>query len=267
MDHPALLKVTLDAQRRQQARRRLLRIAIPVACVIVMLGAILTIATLSYHNNRRDALALSDDLLRSLNRRVEMQVKGYLAPASKLANIAAGLLRDASFDTELTALIEPLALRVLETYPQLAMLYVADPQGNFIMGKRMPNGSIHTKRIKRSDAGAEATWLRRSPQGKIIKIEMVSDEPYDPRVRPWYRGAVRERSLYWSDIYIFFTDQQPGITVSLPISRDGVDILGVVGLDLTLEQMSAFLASLKIGEHGRAMIIDENGRLVAYPEL
>ena len=72
MDHPALLKITLDVQRRRQTRRRWLRIAIPVVCVIVMLGAILTIAMLSYHNNGRDALALSDDLLRSLNRRVEM---------------------------------------------------------------------------------------------------------------------------------------------------------------------------------------------------
>lgn len=41
----------------------------------------------------------------------------------------------------------------------------------------------------------------------------------------------------------------------------------MVGVDITLEQMSAFLANLKIGEHGRAMIIDENGRLVAYPDL
>ena len=267
MNHPALLKVTLDAQRRQQARRRLRRIAIPVACVIVMLGAILTIAALSYHHNRRDALALSDDLLSALNRRIEIQVQGYLAPASKLASIAAGLLRDQDFGTGLPALIEPLALSILETYPQLAMFYGADPQGNFVMGKRMPDGSLHTKIIKRSDSDVEATWLRRNPQGEITEIEVVSDETYDPRVRPWYRGAVRERSLYWSDIYIFFADQKPGMTVSFPVSKDGGDILGVVGLDITLEQMSTFLASLKIGQHGRAMIVDANGHLVAYPEL
>ncbi len=267
MDHPALLKVTHDAQHRQQMRRRWLRIAIPVACVIIMLGAILTIATLSYHNNRRDALALSDDLLRSLNHRVETEVKGYLAPAPKLAKIAAGLLRDQAFGADLPGLIEPLALRVLDTHPQLAMFYVANPQGHFIMGKRMPDGSIHTKRIKRSDTGIEASWLRRNPQGEVTEVEEISDETYDPRVRPWYRGAVETRSLYWSDIYIFFTNQKPGITVSIPISKGDHDILGVLGLDITLEQMSAFLASLKIGQNGQAMIIDERGRLVAYPEL
>jgi class 3 adenylate cyclase len=267
MDHPALRKVTLDTQRRHRARRRLLRIAIPVACVIVMLGAILIIAALSYHHNRRDALALSDDLLALLKQRVEMQVKDYLVPASKLPHIAAGLLRDQDFGGGLPALIEPLALHILETYPQLAMFYVANPQGHFTMGKRMPDGSIHTKMIVRSDAGVETTWRRRNSQGEITGVETVSDETYDPRVRPWYRGAVEKQSLYWSDIYIFFTDQKPGMTISLPIRRGDGDLLGVVGLDIALEHLSAFLASLKIGQHGRAMIVDEHGRLVAYPDL
>ena len=57
-----------DDQHRRRLRQRLRRIVIPVACVIMMLGAILAIATSSYQQNRRDALALSDDLLRELQR-------------------------------------------------------------------------------------------------------------------------------------------------------------------------------------------------------
>jgi hypothetical protein len=68
--HSDLIDLELDTQRRQRFRRRLQRIVIPVVCVIVMLGAILAIATLSYHRNRRDALALSDDLLRLLHHRI-----------------------------------------------------------------------------------------------------------------------------------------------------------------------------------------------------
>jgi hypothetical protein len=43
--------------------------------------------------------------------------------------------------------------------------------------------------------------------------------------------------------------------------------LGVIGLDIELTSLSAFLGSLQIGRSGRAMIIDETGRLVAYPEV
>jgi len=65
------------------------RIGIPLACVIIMLGAMLAIATFSEQQNRRDALALSDDLLRELQRRIAMEVKGYLLPAAEMARLDA----------------------------------------------------------------------------------------------------------------------------------------------------------------------------------
>ena len=57
------------------------------------------------------------------------------------------------------------------------------------------------------------------------------------------------------------------MTAALPIIADDGEIRGVLGLDIDLEQLSTFLASLQIGRSGRAMIIDETGRLVASPDL
>ena len=262
-----LIEVTLDDQHHRRLRQRLRRIVIPVACVIMMLGAILAIATFSYQQNRRDALALSDDLLRELQRHIATEVKGYLAPAAYLARLAAGGLGSQAFGTDFLSLTEVLAMHVLENYPQLVTVNIADTKGNFLMPKRMPDGSIHTKRIERADTATRVTWRRRNLQGEVIAVEHAEDDDYDPRVRPWYRGAVSGRKLYWSDIYIFFTDQKPGVTASLPIIADDGELRGVFGLDIDLEQLSAFLASLHIGRSGRAMIIDETGRLVAYPDL
>jgi class 3 adenylate cyclase len=268
MVEPAvLLDVTSVEQRSQRMRRRVLRVGIPVACVIVMLGAILAIAMFSHHQNRRDALALSDDLLRELQRRIATEVNAYLAPAADMARLAAGVLQNQAFGTDFPAGAEALAVHILENYPQLATVNVADTRGNFLMPKRMPDGSIHTKRIERTDAATRVTWRRRNLQGKVLAMEEAEDDGYDPRVRPWYHGAVSSRKLYWSDIYIFFTDQKPGVTVSLPIIADDSELRGVLGLDIDLEQLSGFLARLQIGRSGRAMIIDEAGRLVAYPDL
>ena len=100
-----------------------------------------------------------------------------------------------------------------------------------------------------------------------MAVEHAEGDDYDPRLRPWYGGAVSTGKLYWSDVYIFFTDQKPGVTVSLPIIADNGELRGVLGLDIDLEQLSAFLAGLQIGRSGRAMIIDEAGRLVASPDL
>jgi class 3 adenylate cyclase len=78
---------------------------------------------------------------------------------------------------------------------------------------------------------------------------------------------VETRRLYWSDVYIFFTDKVPGLTVSYPLYSQNDQFLAVFGIDIKLEKISTFLANLKIGRNGRAMIIEDDGVLVAYPEL
>jgi hypothetical protein len=72
---------------------------------------------------------------------------------------------------------------------------------------------------------------------------------------------------HWTGVYIFFTDQKPGITAAKAFRNGKGELLGVIGLDIELTSLNAFLGSLQIGRSGRAMIIDETGRLVAYPEM
>ena len=127
-----------------------------------------------------------------------------------MATLAAGVLRGQAFGTDFPSLTEVLAVHVLETYPQLATVNIADTKGNFLMPKRMPDGSIHTKRIERTDAATRVTWRRRNPQGEVIAVEHAEDDNYDPRGRPWYRSAVSGRKLSWSDIYIFSPTRSRG---------------------------------------------------------
>jgi hypothetical protein len=60
--------------RRGNLKRLLLRIVVPIACVALTMASILGIALYSYSNNRRDrdALALSEDVLTSLDRRLHL---------------------------------------------------------------------------------------------------------------------------------------------------------------------------------------------------
>ncbi|MGA9535589.1 MAG: hypothetical protein WBR24_06740 [Desulfobacterales bacterium] len=58
--------------RRGNLKRLLLRIVVPIACVALTMASILGIALYSYSNNRRDALALSEDVLASLDRRLHL---------------------------------------------------------------------------------------------------------------------------------------------------------------------------------------------------
>ena len=130
----------------------------------------------------------------------------------------------------------------------------------------MPDGRIDTKLIEHQGERRDVRWIRRNAQGQVITIESVAGDTYDPRVRPWYLGAVDSKTLFWTDVYVFFTDQAPGITAALPILQYD-QVQAVFGLDIELKELSAFLASLAIGQRGLAMILDRQGRLVAYPKV
>ena len=268
MQAEELVDINMDTKaRRRRMQRRLLRVVIPLGCVLLMVATILSITAYGYYVNRRETLGLSDDLLKALDHRIATQVHDYLFPASEMVKLAADIVQDPAFGIEKSSEIEALAIQILHTYPQLTAFSIAGTKGDFIMPKKMADGSIHIKNIEISEAGRRVTWTRRDPQGMIIKVEETPDDTYDPRVRPWYVGAAKDKGLHWTDIYIFFTDQSPGVTASMPVFDQDKKLLGVLGVDIKLAEVSAFLAGLTIGRSGQAMVIDKQGRLVAYPEI
>jgi len=91
---------------------------------------------------------------------------------------------------------------------------------------------------------------------------------YDPRIRPWYVGAINRKGLYWTGVYVFASSQNPGITASVPILDADRSVMGVCSIDIDLSTFSKFLKTLKIGKKGYAYIIEnDQGRVIAHPGL
>jgi class 3 adenylate cyclase len=233
----------------------------------LLIASIAFILAYSYHNNREDALFLTDDLLKTLDLRIAAEVQDYLSPASDMANLAAGIIKDPAFGITSHSQIEALVIQILKNYPQLTIFSIADVKGNFMMPKKMPDGSIHTKIIDYTDNTKRVKWIRRDASGLVVAEEEVTDDTYDARTRPWYIGAAEARGLFWTDVYIFFNDQKPGVTAAMPVFDDNDQLLGVLGADIELEELTNFFKNLTIGRYGQALIIDQEGRLVAYPQV
>ena len=142
-----ILDISSRDSDRGHLKRRLLRIVVPIACVALLMAAILGIAFFNYTHNRKDALALFEDLLRSLDRRIATEVRAFLLPASEMVTILHDTLKHPSYWENRRTLGEPLAMQMLKTIPQLAIFSFADTQGNCMMLKKMPDQSIHTKLV------------------------------------------------------------------------------------------------------------------------
>ena len=261
-----IIDVDVDPKEVRRARwRRLARFGVPLAGVVLIVAAIIAVTLYSYRSNRNDALALSQNLVEVLDQRVQAEVESYLDPAARAVRTLAGMRPDDGLASG-WPLLERLALQLLRDRPQLASLYVGDPQGNFLMVQRSPEGALDTKLIEQDGAQRQITWYRRDDAGQVATVEEDPGDTFDPRTRPWYDGAAAADGLFWTDVYVFFTSQEPGLTVSRALRGEGGELLGVAGGDITLAALSSFLADLELGASGRALIVDGAGRLVAFPD-
>jgi class 3 adenylate cyclase len=233
-----------------------------MAGVVLVIVTILAIALYSDRANRAGVVSLSDDLLASVQRRITTQVASYLDPAVR----ATRLVRDAvewNDFLDRSAALEAFAAGALRQIPQIDALYTGDAEGNFIMLRRGdPDGTVTTL-INNSPGPRVVELIRRDPQGRVTRRDPDPNDNFDPRTRPWYQGALGATDVFFTGPYLFFTSREPGITAAIRYAEGSERVFGV---DITLRALSDFLASLKIGRTGRAVIIDNTGHLVAAPK-
>ncbi len=165
--------------------------------------------------------------------------------------------------------MEAYFLKQLNLRPSFAGIYFGSSDGSFTYVKRdddrFENGYL-TKFIRWIDGKrtVERIWRDSgfSEQGR----DKDSDDGYDPRTRPWFKDSIASEGHIWTQPYIFFTSRKPGITSANPVfGSDGASI-GAVGVDIEIDGLSEFLASLEISENGRALILNHNGDVIAFPD-
>jgi len=247
---------------RRRRRRAWLRIGVPLVGVILMIAAILTIAVYSNRANREGVLALSDDLLSALDARIALEVSAYLDPAARAVRILRGMMKDNAVALPSEAQVN--GATVLREVPQVANLSFADQDGNYILIRRGRAGGTEAKIIDHISGARRVIWIYRNASGSEIGRKEDPSDAFDPRQRPWYVGAVGTDDLFWTGAYVFFTDRKPGITVAARYRGENGRFY-VYGVDISLDALSRFLASLRIGTRGKAVIIDKTGQLVASP--
>ncbi|MEM7348828.1 MAG: adenylate/guanylate cyclase domain-containing protein, partial [Chloroflexota bacterium] len=246
--------------------RRTLQINILIAFAVLLIITVLIIIGYTYRQNSTALLQLSDNLVDQVTETLIERTTNYLAPAAVMAQISAEIPAVETLSLADNAELEQYGMEVLHQYPQLSGFFIGNEQGDFLFTKRFPDGSIGTQVIDRAVNPPTRTWTYRDLAGEVTDVEITTDFDYDPRQRPWYIGAKDSQQQYWTDIYIFFTDKKPGITAAFPIINDQGQLIGTIGIDVALDELSQFLQTQEIGLNGIAFIVNDKAEIVAYPD-
>ncbi|MGP1593696.1 MAG: methyl-accepting chemotaxis protein [Treponema sp.] len=89
---------------------------------------------------------------------------------------------------------------------------------------------------------------------------------YDPRIRAWYQQAQQASGqIIITPAYISKTGQ-PVIAFVRSIVSPKNEFLGCLGVDISLTDLSNFLNTIQLGNHGYVMLIQDDGLILANPK-
>ena len=94
----------------------------------------------------------------------------------------------------------------------------------------------------------------------------VPPADYDPRTRDWYKKAAEIPGVYYTDVYIDGITKKPVLSLAKAI-RAGNQVIGVIGIDLALQEIQENTKSIKIGKTGDAFLLSREGGYVYHSSL
>ncbi|QCR31299.1 methyl-accepting chemotaxis protein [Lysinibacillus sp. SGAir0095] len=99
----------------------------------------------------------------------------------------------------------------------------------------------------------------------IIEPHFEGINDLDIKARPWYTNAIQNPDQFvWSSPYIDSVTGEYAITGSVAV-KDSNKIIGVLGVDILLAELTNMLSSTDLGYEGYPVVLDSEGVAIVHP--
>jgi adenylate cyclase len=246
-------------------KKRTFKVDIVFVFISLIVATVVLLAFFSYSGNKSSTLTLIRGNFAEEAESVIYKTDNYMRAAQRTAEIATERFDDPDVSLGLDTEEAKYLLKIIMTYPQIGLCYYGDEQGNFLQAAHLGN-DLYVKSIRQIDGKAVTNFRYFDLNLNKVREESLADTKYDPRERPWYKGAKATGKTFWTDPYIFFENGEPGITVACPVYNKDKTLRGIVATDIILGGLSKFLKNIDISTNGLVFILDEKEQLIAYPD-
>lgn len=254
-----------------QFKRPTLLQIILLAFILPLTGAAALIQYLTWKTEQQAVEQLVEQLQTGIGDRIQQRIKYLSETPTKATTRTANAIRRGDINPENLQNWQNYLIDQGSFLEDLTFLYFANQAGDYI--------ELH----RQSDTTAQITLRRGAQPGVVNRTRIVSEQktvvqqktdPYDPRVRPWYKTALSNQQPQWTEPYeVFLTGSSQSrygwqttitaISFVRPIYDARGAVMGVTGADFTLVDIERFLRSLPLSETGEAFILDRQGQLIA----
>lgn len=246
-----------------------IRDALILVNTLLIVATAAVIITINSTGTKASVYSISNNLVMEILNSVVNKIQVYFHPAEKA-------VRDIGFHywnadsgdfADNRELAVEYFIETLRTNSEFVMVYFADTEGNLVMGRRMPDGTLSRRYVTRTSDSVVTTFVHENKEYNPAYPNAVDtlEKGYDPRSRGWYQKAVQMKTLVWTDVYIFATDKMPGFSCALPVYNDDGTLKGVVCIDIGIRDLSLFLGRINLTENSKLFIVDGNDSVLAKP--
>lgn len=231
----------------------------PIAAITLLLSLGLT--GIGYWTGNAIVHVMSDRMMEQIAESIRVHVGQMMdAPSRTLRRVVNTLARHG------TSLDDPHPLAkelyaMLDDEPNIDWLYFSNEAGGIVSTGRLGNG---TRVILLSDDFRPGVLREYDASSDGERKELrKSGNYFDARQKSWYKLAKETREPTWTEPYIGSVEPILGISLAAPARGKTPDFAGVIGIDLILKEMSDYMRGLRVGNTGRAFLIDASGQLIA----
>jgi len=251
-------------------------VSIPLRSLIVIPFVLQTFVAvglttwLSLRNGREAVNNIASQLRTEASNNIENQFKHYFEQLYSLFDlVVADLANEEAYFDNLSSL-DKFLWNLVNIEPS-GLWQVGKPNGDFILYQQLEDGQNIVK-IRDQTTIPNRFVYKLNPQGQ--RTDLIAKEKFDPRDRPLYKQAIKDKKASWTEIFSLIRSQNPalGLSLSQPLYRDAnqQDLLGVISVTLDLEKLTHVIKEkdLQITQNSQIFAIERRtGDLLASSKL
>lgn len=240
-----------------------LLLIIPFVLQIVMIVGLTGWFSVRY--GKKAVNEVATHLRYEVSQRIDQKLSEYLTIPHQVNHITLDAIELGYLQIENFPQLQNHFFKQLQRFDQIDSVFFGSEQNEFIGISR---GTDHQKQLMRAGKTTRGSIQFHLLNDQNLPLQLIKETPNFPiRDRPWYKAALQTEGEVWGPIFTYHAYPRMAIPASVAIRDDAGNLIGVLGNNFFLTQISEFLATLKIGESGQTFILERSGELVASSTL
>jgi sigma-B regulation protein RsbU (phosphoserine phosphatase) len=240
-----------------------LHTALVVPFILQIVAAVGLVGYLSFRNGQQAVTDLANQLMAEVSNRIDQHLDNYLSTPHLINQInidaiETGLLNIDDFD-----LAGRYFWKQMHAFDNVGYISYGLSDGRLIgAGSVLPGKGVTIDEVSKRTNWKQNTY-ETDKQGNRIKFLQAA--PYDVVKQDWYGDTVKANKTLWTPVYSE-SEYEGSLYISVsearPIYAKSGKLIGVIGADLQLPNITKFLQSLKVSSSGRVFVMERDGQLI-----